>query len=880
MNDLPTGTLTMLFSDMEGSTSLLNRLGDRYGEVLSAQRRIMRTAFLRHHGHEMGTEGDSFFVVFGSVTDAVAAAYEAQRGLGMHPWPEGAQVAVRMGVHTGEPVRHEDGYVGLDVHRAARVAACAHGGQIIVSEPTYRIADRHAMSFLDLGWHRLKDIPEAEHLYQLAAEGLPTQFPPPRSLGSRTMLPLSPTPIVGRLTELVQLHTMLTAGEVRLLTLTGPGGAGKTRLAIAVASALEDDFPEGIYFIPLEDVRSVEVVWTTIAEVLGTGVEGSARDSVRDLLATRQALLVLDNLEQLDDAADVVADLLAVGSGVSVLATSRRPLHLAQEYEFPVTPLTLPSGDADEDSGAVQLFLQRAKMVRPAFTLTPDNRAAVAEICRRLDGLPLAIELAAARVRLVSPRALLARLDTSLDSSGPRPGRPARQQTLHSTIAWSYGLLTTAQQAVFRRLGVSAGGCDLAGFAAVVGTDDDPLVPLSDLLDASLVQLGEDGDGEPRVQLLQTIAAFARQRLVEAAELQECQQRHALHYLATIQALAPQLRGSRFLSIRDRIEIDLDNFRAALDWALDPGDDDAPGEERIDIGLRLCQELSWFWYACGYSAEGRRWLSRAIEAAAGRESPELMTTLHGLAVLLLQNGQDAAARDALLSCLAFWRRHGEPSKIAMELNSLACAYRALGAADTARALFEESIATARTAADEGRLAAALSNLAILEVDENRPERAVELLQETLEVDERLGDTWGVAHDHNNLAAAMIRAGRITAAHATLRQHAAAAIALGDIELSINVLEALCLVLAELGDASRAARLLGATTALRESSELPISAPDAAMLEVSISKVRDLPDDLTWKKNVAVGSGFSVADALEDALAGGPQTTDGPYRQTA
>jgi len=864
VTDLPTGTLTLLFSDIEGSTSLLSRLGDRYGDVLSAQRAMMRTAITEHDGHEMGTEGDSFFVVFESVAAAVNAAYQAQRGLNAYPWPDGTQVGVRMGLHTGEPHRHEDGYVGMDVHRAARVAACAHGGQVLLSAATHTFAVAEPVDFVDLGWHRLKDIPEPEHLYQLIAQDLLREFPPPKSLGSRATLPIPPTPIVGREEELAEPHSLITAEDVRLVTLSGPGGCGKTRLAIAAAAALEQEFPDGVYFVGLEEVRSLDVMWTTIAEVLGAGSEGSARASLLNQMANRSALLLLDNLEQLPGAADVVADLLAAVPKTAVLATSRRPLHLSEEYDHPVPPLSLPAAENEADSGAVRLFLQRAQMVRPGFALTDDNRAAVAEICRRLDGLPLAIELAAARVNLLSPRALLARLDASLELPGIRPGRPARQQTLRATIAWSYGLLSLEQQGVFRQLGVLAASCDLAAFGTVVGAQGDPLELLAHLVDASLVQVDEDPDGEPRVHILQTIAAFARERLVEAEELDAARARHAQHYLTAIAELSPLLHSSRFLIIRDRIELELDNLRAALDWALGTAAD-LPPSDRLGIGLRLCQELSWFWYACGYHAEGRRWLSRAVEAAKGEQSSALMTTLHALGVVLQQHGENVQSRDLLLRCLDFWRRKGDPNKIALELNSLACAQRALGETESARGLFDESITIARTIGDDARQAAALSNLALLELDENHPDRAVVLLRQTLTIDQRLGDTWGVAHDHNNLGAAMVRAGQITEAHDILREHAASAVALGDMELSINYLEAFSLIFAESGDAPRAARLLGASKALRGSAELPMAAPDEAILELSISKARGLPDASTWAANVAAGSEFSLDDALADAL---------------
>lgn len=813
----------------------------------------------------MGTEGDSFFVVFSSVSDAVNAVLEAQRAVIAYPWPDDARVGIRMGLHTGEPTRHEDGYVGIDVHRAARIAACAHGGQVLLAEPTYRIAAVLPLSFVDLGWHRLKDIPEAEHLYQLAADDLPRQFPPPKSLGSRTKLPLPPTPIVGREVELETVRKLLTDTDIRLVSLVGPGGCGKTSLAVAAAPALEQAFPDGIYFVPLEEVTSVEVMWNAIAEAVGSD-EGPARERLLERVAPDSALLVLDNLEQLTDACDVVADLLAAAPRLTILATSRAPLHLLEEYEHPVPPLTLPSGDSDEDSGAVLLFAQRARMVRPDFVLIPENRPIIDEICRRLDGLPLAIELAAARLKLIGPRALLARLDASLEFPGTRHGRPARQQNLRSTIAWSYGLLPADQQTVFARLGVFAGGADLAACAAVTEIHGDPLDVLADLADSSLVRLDEGADGEPRVYLLQTIASFARERLVETKDLEPARQRHAEHYLGVITGLAGQLRTTGYLAARDRIETELDNVRAALGWALGVGGEQRPSETGIEIGLDLCRQLGWFWYACGYQAEGREWLSRGIDAAAGRESSTLMATLHTLGILLIQHGEDARGRDALLTCLEFRRREGNLKRVSIELNSLARAYRGLGESDKARRSWEESIAVAHAAGDESLRANAMANLALLEIDAYRTDAAVELLHEALEIDQRLDDTWGVAHDHQDLALALLRGGRIADAYELLQEHAAASPALGDQDLTVNIIQTFCLIFAERADAPRAARLLGATNRLRAAAELPISAPDAATVEASIRKVRHLPDPETWSSNVREGSAYTLQEALTESLA--------------
>ena len=869
---LPTGTLTMMFTDIEASTLLLTRLGDKYAEALSAQRSILREAIASSRGQEMGTEGDSFFVVFDSAVDAVTAAVEAQRRLLSHRWPDDQPVRVRMGLHAGEPVRHEDGYVGMDVHRAARIAASAHGGQIVLSDATWQLAVgrlRGAVEAVDLGWHRFKDLVEPEHVHQLIADGLPRQFPALKSLGTRVNLPVPPTPIIGRDEELTWLRDLLTSGASRLVTLTGPGGSGKSRLAIAAADSLSEAFSDGVYFVPLAAVSTADVMWSTIAETLGVTGEGRAPPTFFEHIATRNALLVLDNLEQLDQAPRVVAELLRAAPKMSIIVTSRRPLHLPSEHERAVLPLEYPQANLTQPAtlagcSAVQLFVLRAQMVRPGFELTADNAADVVALCRGLDGLPLAIELAAARIKLLSPSALRKRLRQALELASPDPDRPARQLSIRNTIAWSYELLSDQQQRFFRQLGVFSGGCDLEALAAIAAPEGDVLDEVAALVDASLATVGEGADAEPRVALLQTIAAYACEQLDANGELAPARRRHADYYAGLAERLRPQLRTDRHVMARDRLEAELDNLRGALSWALDPDSPERrPAKDQVTIGLRICQAMCWFWYACGYLGEGRQWLNLAVDRAGGDESPELMTAVHGLGVVLLQQGQHAEGRDTLARALAYWREQGNHSKAAMELNSLAIAHRSLGEPDLARQMLEESAELARITGELGRLANARSNLALIEIDEGATDRAVELLLEALELDHQVGDAWGAAIDQVNLAAALLRAGRLGEADEQLRAVAGPAVELGDVELTITVFELFCMLHAERGEMEVAARLLGMTSTMREQAELPLSDPDAAMVERSVSKVRPAGADDTWQENLELGRTWSVEAALSE-----------------
>jgi predicted ATPase/class 3 adenylate cyclase len=859
----------MLFSDVEGSTRLLSRLGDQYGVVLSAQRRLLREAFSRHHGTEMGTEGDSFFLVFASAVEAAAACADAQRALAAYSWPPDASPQVRMGLHTGEPARHEDGYIGMDIHRAARIAASAHGGQIVMSDATRQLTAGRlpGTGLADLGWHRLKDIAEPEHLYQLLIPGLRAEFPPLKSLGNRASLPVPLAPFIARGAELRELAGLVSgAGTTRLVTVTGPGGVGKSRLALAAAQSAGDRFPDGVYFVPLAPVTEAAVMWTTIAEALGVTGDGRSPPTFFEHIVNLRALLLLDNLEQLPEAGEVIAELTAVAPRITLLATSRGPLHVPGEHEYPVRPLPVgrPPEPGAPPGGAVELFIQYARMARPDFRLTADNAGDVAAICERLDGLPLALELAAARSRLLSPQALLARLDRSLEFEAGQAGRPARQRTLRDTIAWSYDLLSPATKTFFRRMGAFSASCDLAAVAAVAAGAMDPLDGVAELADAGLVTVRDGADGEPRAGMLQTVRAFALAGLAEAGELDDTRTVHASFYAGFAEKLVPHLQGPQPQAARDRLEEDLENVRVALGWCLEPAPGERPPPDRVTLGLRLCQAMSFFWYAFGYTAEGRRWQRRAVTAASAEGGPELATALHGLAILLLQQGETAEARDVLTACLEIWREAGDRSRVAVELCSLGVAHWTLGDLDTGRAMLRESIGIAREIGDSSRESTALSNLGAMEVGAGHPQLAIELLERARAIDEGLGNVWGCAVIQANLASAMLRAGQADDAYASLRAGAADIVGLGDIELTIDVIELFASVFAQRGDAARAARLLGTAEALRDQAGMPIRAPDAELLEGFLAVARDSVSAREWDEHRTAGRARSAQDALADA----------------
>ena len=815
IRELPSGTVTFLFTDVEGSTRLLQEHGARYAELLAEHRRVLRDAFARHAGFEVDTQGDAFFVAFTRASDAVAAAEEARTALAPGP------IQVRMGVHTGEPIVTEEGYVGMDVHRAARIAASAHGGQIVLSETTRKLVE--GIGVRDLGEHRLKDLVGGERLYQLG-EG---EFPALRTLDA-TNLPIAATPLVGRQGEVEELVALLSA-ETRLLTVTGPGGTGKTRLALQVAAELDGRLHDGVFWVPLVGLSDSGLVLSEVAQAIG------APNDLRGFLRERELLLVLDTFEHLLPAAPAVADLLTAAGGLRVLVTSRAPLHVYGEREYRLEPLST--------SDAAILFVERARAL--GTQLRPD--ATVEAICRRLDCLPLALELAAARTKLLGPEGLLDRLESALPllTGGARDAHE-RQRTLRATIEWSYDLLDEGVRRLLARLSVFAGSFSVAAAEEVSAADLDGLAVL---VDSSLLK--PIGDG--RFLLLETIREYALERLAGTTEADELRERHATFF----SALAEQAYAHRFVSEAEwsrRIEDDHDDLRAACDWLSrrDP-----------EKALVLAGALGWFWLSRGLLEEGCLRFADALAGSAerGRARARALTASGGL---VARHGDLEAGREQLEEAIELWRTLGDRDELASALDSLGWPL-IYDAGDEAGSLaaFEQSLELRRELGDPAGMTRAIVGVCQVLVALGDVDRAEPMSRDLLE---RAADDPRTEHfAYHFLADCALIRGDTVEAEQRYRQSLQAALPLGDvIETSFEV-QGVAMAVAGNGDPERGLRLAGSVEALRESLGISISiAFWDALLERYLGPARErLGADAgtIW----AQGRELAFDDAVELAL---------------
>ncbi len=734
-------------------------MGDAaYGELLAVERRLVLQAAAEAGGVPFGSEGDAHFVAFASAAAAVRGAVTAQAALAVHPWPDSGPVRVRMGIHSGEARLVDGDYLGYEVHRAARVAAAGHGGQVLVSSPARALAGDPGddIAWRDLGEHSLKDVSRPERIYQVVAPGLRDSFPPLRTAGSVAgNLPEQVTSFIGR-AELADAEALLQ--RTRLLTMTGPGGTGKTRLSLELATAVADRYADGAWFVPLASVTDAALVSSSIASSLGLlSASGPPEERVRDYLQGRTTLIVLDNFEQVIDGAPLIADLLRTAPRLTVIVSSRAPLRIAGEQEFPVPPLSLPPASGDVDavtaSEAGRLFAERAAAVRPDFEITADNAADVAEIVHRLDGLPLAIELAAARIRIFPPAALAHRLDDRLGALGAG-GRdaPARQRTLRGAIDWSHDLLGGDERRLFARLSVFAGGgpLELVGRVCVLpgdpdaepatgGGSDDTVAILEQLAEQSLIRMVEDAQEDVRFTMLETIREYAAGRLADLGETRPVRDRHAAAMLDLLRESAePDADPGRWL---DRFDEEHDNIRSALDHLVESGD---------WVSAAAMAFAAWrFWHMRGHLAEGRRRVARvlAMPGWPPDASEPRLRALEAAGGLAYWAGDMTAAGDYYALAATDARRLGDDREIANALYNHWFARRPTGdvtdwamllAADD-RELLDEALAIWTRLGDEEGVARALWGLGEHYAYREECAAAEDATTRALEIFERRGD---------------------------------------------------------------------------------------------------------------------------------------------
>ncbi|MEO8285180.1 MAG: tetratricopeptide repeat protein [Chloroflexota bacterium] len=901
----PTGTVTFLFTDIEGSTKRWEHAPAAMQAAHSTHEAILRKAIAVNNGYAYKMIGDAFQVAFSTASQALQAAIDAQVALHQQMWPDGAHIRVRMALHTGVTEERGDDYVGPALNRVARLLSAGHGGQVLISlaaQQLLRDTLPAEVTLRDMGSHHLKDLTEPEHVFQLVDRDLPSEFPPLKSLeGYPNNLPLQPTPFIGRERELEQVRGMLLQKNMRLLTLTGPGGTGRTRLALQAAADLvsAEEFADGVFFVDLSSITDPAVVVSMIAHTLGVQEVGGQRidETLKEYLKNKRMLLLVDNFEQILEAAPQLSDLLRATSQLKVLVTSRAALHLSMEHEYSVPPLGLPnleqlsSVQALVQNEAVALFVERAQAVKLDFKLTEENALAVISICRHLDGLPLAIVLAAARIKgLGSPQAILSRLGSRLKLlTGGATDLPTRQQTLRNTIEWSYSLLTHGEKTLFRRMAIFRGGRTLDAAEAVCNAGGDIEIDVLDgitsLVDKSLMYSTEGVGGEPRYMMLETIFEYAWEKLEESGESPTLQREHSLYFMRMAEAAEAQLREAGQATWLTQLETEHENLRAALRLGLNESDN-------LVVSLHLAGALYRFWLVRGYFTEGREQLAALLSRAQastflatsdelGSARAKALLRIGGLA--WAQGDYDTAYRD-LQASLELYRSLGDKMGIARSLLNLGNVdyYRADRA--SARGFYEESLGLYREAEDKHGIATALLNLGNVDFYDERYTQARSLMEESLAIRRALGDKQGIAQTLHSLADVALYQHDYEVAQSLYKESLDLRRELKDSWGIVECLEGLALVTAHAFepagtngngstqakiDVVQAARLWGAAEALRETIGTPRPPAELAGYELVMSATRAHVDAPTWQKAWSEGRAMSLEDAI--AYAHDPRT---------
>jgi len=881
MPDRPRGTVAFLFTDVEASTRLWQAHRDAMPAAYARHDAILRDAVAEHAGVVYKVIGDAYQAAFPTAPAALAAAFTAQQRLQREDWsapglPE--PLRVRMALHAGDVEPDPDGdYRSPVLNRLGRLLGVGHGGQVLLSQAVTQLArDRlpEGAGLLDLGEHRLKDLLEPECISQLLQPDLVTAFPPLSTLDRRPHnLPLQPTPMVGREEEVAEVVGLLRRSDVRLVTLTGSGGTGKTRLSLQAAAEVVEEFPDGVWFVPLATITDPVLVPSALADALGLHEEGgrSHLQAVHDHLRGRSCLLLLDNLEQVLTAAPVINDLLTASPESKILTTSRAPLRLRAEREFFVPPLRLPkrkpppTANQLNQYAAVRLFIERAQAVRRDFAVDATNAPAIAEICHRLDGLPLAIELAAARVKMLPPQAMLSRLEQRLPVlTGGARDLPLRQQTLRAAIAWSYNLLDPDEQRLYRRLSVFAGGWTLEAAEAVAGSvasgelDLDVFDGLSRLVDHSLLRQEEGPGGEPRFAMLETIREFGLDLLTAAGEADEARERHAGWFLELAEATDPVLtEASLTAETIDRLEAEQDNFRAALAWA--------EHRRNAEVLLRLAAALSGWWLTQGRLNEAAEWLSRAIDGNGGASPKVLARALYADGSIAMLQGDYRRSGQRAQAALTLSRELGETARVAEALQQLAGVADVTGDPDLAERYFDEALTAARCSGDRRVLSMALNNIGFTASQHGDLPRARLLLEEAHLLARELGNVAGTAATLHSLGEVTRLEGNDLSAAVLYRESLSTAAPSRDRSLIAEALWGLAAVHAATDRPGQAVRLAAAEEAIRETAGIALEPLVQAEQERLLADLRSTLGDAAFDAAWVAGQALSLDEAITEGL---------------